>query len=301
MAPPTLATSLAPHPERRITGGREIGRLNQYRCIESWRASGFHVFSVNAADEADAVRTAYPDVPVIVAERDARGLCGRPLIPVSEMIRALRGAGVTWGGIASADVRVAAPGLLLHVAGEGRNRDMAVFLNRANVAHPCDEAGELDSGGPSAVLFDVRHSAALDFEPFALGLPGWGRALAMTLLLAGSQAYSPVGAVLRHLDHPKLWGEEVHRRFFSAFRTRFSPELRALQRTEGADALPSLAAVADLGRHAEVYADLADRRAGETGLTESARRHRSAYAAAIADLIQELATTAPRPGISGRL
>ncbi len=109
---------------------------------------------------------------------------------------------------------------------------MAVFLNRANVAHPCDEAGELDSGGPSAVLFDVRHSAALDFEPFALGLPGWGRALAMTLLLAGSQAYSPVGAVLRHLDHPKLWGEEVHRRFFSAFRTRFSPELRALQRTE---------------------------------------------------------------------
>lgn len=177
---------------------------------------------------------------------------------------------------------------------------MAVFLNRANVAHPCDEAGELDSGGPSAVLFDVRHSAALDFEPFALGLPGWGRALAMTLLLAGSQAYSPVGAVLRHLDHPKLWGEEVHRRFFSAFRTRFSPELRrcsARRARTRCHPLPLLRIWPARGglRGPRRSPGRRDRSHG------ICRRHRSAYAAAIADLIQELATTAPRPGISGRL
>lgn len=295
----TLATSLAPYPTRRITGGREIGHLNQYRCLESWWASGFHVVSVNAADEADAVRTAYPDVPVIISERDARGLCRRPRIPLSEMIRALQVAGVTWGGIASADVRVADPGLLRRVANEGRSGGQAIFLNRADVVHPCDDAGVLDPSGPSAVLFDVGHAAGLDVEPFAVGLPGWGRALAMALLLAGSQAICPAAAALLHLDHPRAWGDDLHQRSFAAFRTRFSSELAVLQCEAGAEAQASLAAVADLGRHAETYADLAARCPGESGAAETARRYRAAYAAAVADLIRDLAA-APEAEISGR-
>jgi hypothetical protein len=297
MAPPTLATSLTPRPVRQIAGGREIGHLNQYRCLESWRESGFHVVSVNVADEADAVRVAYPDVPVVVAERDARGLCGRPLIPVSEMIRTLQAAGVTWGGIASADVRVANPGLLQAVVDEGRIGGWAVFMSRADVVHPCDDSGVHDPCGPSAVLFDVEHAAALDVDPFAIGLPGWGRALAVALLLGGSQATCLAADALLHLDHPRAWGDDLHQRFFAAFRTRFSSELEALQCRTGAEAQASLTAVADLGRHAESYADLAARRTGANGTVETARRYRSAYAAAIADLIRDLAAT-PRPEIS---
>lgn len=199
-------------------------------------------------------------MPVLVAERDARDLCRRPLIPVSEMIRALQVAGVTWGGIASADVRVADPDLLRRVVNEGRSGGRPIFLNRANVVHPCDDAGVLDPSGPSAVLFDVGRAAGLDVEPFAVGLPGWGRALAMALLLAGSQATCPAAAALLHLNHPRAWGEDLHQRFFAAFRTRFSSELAVLQCEKGADAQ---AAVADLGRHAETYADLAARRPGK--------------------------------------
>ena len=297
---PTLATSLAPSPTRRISGGREIGHLNQYRCLESWWASGFHVVSVNATDEADAVRTAYPDVPVIVAERDARDLCRRPLIPVSEMIRALQVAGVAWGGIASADVRVADPGLLRHIADEGRSGGWAMFLNRADVVHPCDDAGVLDPSGPSAILFDVGRAARSDVEPFALGLPGWGRALAMALLLGGSHAICLADAALLHLNHPRAWGDDLHQRSFAAFRKRFSTELAVLQDEAGAGAQASLAAVADLGRHAETYADLAARCVRESGTAATARRYRAAYAAAVADLIRDLAVGASQAEISGR-
>ena len=300
MARPTLATSLTPRPARQIAGGREIGHLNQYRCLESWRESGFHVVSVNAADEADAVQVAYPDVQVVVAERDARSLCGRPRIPLSEMIRTLRAAEVAWGGIASADARVACPDLLRRIADEGRNGGRAIFLNRADIVHPCDDAGTLDPCGPSAVLFAVESAAELDIEPFAVGLPGWGRALAMALLLAGIHASYPAGPTLLHLDHPRAWGDDLQHHFFAAFRTRYSPKLAALQSGEGPHAQASLEAVADLGRHAETYADLAARRPGESGTKETARRYRAAYAAAVADLIRDLAVTPLRGEILGR-
>ncbi|MCJ2142955.1 hypothetical protein [Methylobacterium sp. E-066] len=298
MAPPTLATSLVPNPTRRIVGGREIGHLNQHRCIESWRASGFQVLSVNAADEAEAVRAAYPDVPIIAAERDARSVCGRPVIPVSEMIRALQTAGVTWGGITSADLRVADPTSLRSIADEALEAGRAVLLSRANIAHPCDDAGSLDPNGPAAVLFDVGLAARLNIEPFAVGLPGWGRALAIALLVANSQAICPAGAALLHLDHPRLAGEDLDWSFFEAFRTRFSSELELLKSKDDVDVSASLAAVADLGRHARTYADLATRRADRCGTDESARRHMGAFAAAVADLIRDLAT--PRPEIVRR-
>ncbi|CAA2160594.1 hypothetical protein MBRA_05750 [Methylobacterium brachiatum] len=300
MARPTLATSLTPRPARQIAGGREIGHLNQYRCLESWRESGFHVVSVNAADEADAVQVAYPDVQVVVAERDARSLCGRPRIPLSEMIRTLQAAEVTWGGIASADVRVACPNLLRRIADEGRNGGRAIFLSRADAVHPCDDAGVLDPSGPSAILFDVGRAAGLDVEPFAVGLPGWGRALAMALLLTGSQAICPAAAALLHLNHPSAWRDDLQQHLFAAFRTRFLSELAVLQGEAGAEAQASLAAVADLGRHAETYADLAARRPEESGTAEIGRRYRAAYAAAVADLIRDLAVAAPQAEISNR-
>lgn len=281
----SLAISLAPSPTRWIAGQREIGHLHQYRCVESWRAGGFEVFSVNAADEADAVRAAYPDIPVVVAERDMRGLCGRPVIPVSEMIRALRATGATYGGIAGADVRLADTCFPQRLVCDGQ---VTAILERADAAHPCDPIGVPDPGGAAALFFELGRAATLDLDPFAVGLPGWGSALAMALVFDGAAIVRAREPVLMHLAHPNEWGDDLHRFLFEAFRERFSPALCALRCSDRADVLPALGAIAASERHADLYADRASRHGWTPDLDRSARRHRLAYAAAVADLIREL-------------
>ena len=102
-APIPIVISLVPSLKRELDGVK-IGQTYQYSCLEAWRAAGFRVISVNAAVEEARVRALFPDVEIAIAQRDMSEFCGKPLVPLAEMLRVLQATVARLGGIVNSDV-----------------------------------------------------------------------------------------------------------------------------------------------------------------------------------------------------
>ena len=285
-----LATTLSPFLKRYVGEEEcEIGHLYQHRCIRSWRENGFDIFSVNAPSEVDLVKAAFPDVEIVVAERDMAAFCGKPLIPLAEMIRALRATGASHGGIVNADVYAADTNVGARMEFDGRHALM--FASRYEVEHPFGRPRILYNNGFDAFFFDIATASTLTCDPFTIGLPWWDYMFPLAFMMEGHAAAWIDGFPLHHLTHRAGWDFDNWRYFHDTFLHRFSPGFAELGRSNRAEQLPALdgiAATAALGRR---YIAYAESRGLALDTKSVAHRYQTAYSVAVVDLIMEMAGT----------
>ena len=216
--PMCLATSLVP--------GRDES-LQQIN-VRSWRDAGFTVLSVNGATEADALKTAFPDVEIIVAEKTAEQIAGKPVPFIHDLLNALKqwcanqGAapGQCLVGIINADIFLrASPQLNLTL----RNNIANTFILGPRV--DVEDASMFKSFAPTGgETFSVGYDYFLmpgdfldDFEesPFAMGMPFWDFWFPLVALLNGRSLRSLNAPVALHVQHETEWDDTIYLFFHS--------------------------------------------------------------------------------------
>jgi hypothetical protein len=201
-----VITSIAPQIVRTVRGNDAGGPAYQAECIQCWAKAGFDVISLNSADEAAAVAAAYPQATVVVAERDARAQCGRPLVYINDLITGLNARGYRVGGIINADIFTmrdrAYFDRLIALCDRG-----AVYGMRIDVSDlAADAQAELYDAGYDYFFFDVAMAQAVPRADYVLGMPWWDLWFPVALTWAGlrlHRIFSPTGF---HLKHPEATG-----------------------------------------------------------------------------------------------
>lgn len=220
-SPIFLATSLVP--------GRDIAQ--QTAAVASWAAAGFHVLSVNGKAEADAIRSDYPGVDVIVPPSTAERFAKKPVPYIHDLLKALRAAVAGSGhdpahcivGIINADIHLRdVAGLKSFIQREAQG----ALLCGPRVDVPSADhfttyaptGAEVYSIGydyfflPSKFLDDYTES------PFCMGMPFWDYWFPLVTLLRGKPIKTLNSPVALHVSHETRWDDTVYL-FFHALIT----------------------------------------------------------------------------------
>jgi len=291
-----IVMSLSPVISRQLSG-REVGHVYQARCLAAWQACGFRVISVNAPAEVPRIRAFYPDVEIAVAERDMSALCGKPLVPLAEMVAVLRGTGNSVGGIVNSDVFLqpndSITGWLEDHLGPGGSAD-CLFLNRLDIHHPAAASGTVYNYGFDAFFFRLAALSEINLDPFTIGLPWWDYYLPMSLVLERKRLAKIERLPLRHFAHSQNWDGNSWDYMFETFRDRLHDRFALLERKRGGDIpeLRALMAQDQMTRRPSRPATGHDLQNAGGG---RGRRHREAYSISIADLIFELSDAVSAP------
>jgi hypothetical protein len=175
----------------------------QQAALNSWRAAGLSVVSVNSPPEVTQLREHFPDVTFQTIERPAVDTRGRPLIPISAMIQAAANAPGGVCGIINSDIEFRGdPSVFDSV--RRRVAGSLIFGNRIDVADRGFGRGKAYRKGYDFFFWDRKNSALLEDSPMVLGLPWWdfwlplhayGRGLATKRLATSSFVHvvHPVG------------------------------------------------------------------------------------------------------------
>lgn len=193
-----IVTSLAPH-----------GRVDiQRAAVESWRALGARVTSLNPPVEADAVRGLFPGVAVEITTETAEALVGRPLVRIATAVRAL--ADSPDDGplvLLNSDIVLdPPPGWSARLAAEAA-AGTVIALPRIDVDEPAARAaGPFDKGYDGMVL-PTAFARAVPRAPFCFGMPFWDFWLPLLALLQGRTVAIAEIPALYHVRHAIGWGD----------------------------------------------------------------------------------------------
>ncbi|MGE3474615.1 MAG: hypothetical protein AB7H70_02280 [Rhodospirillaceae bacterium] len=216
-----LATSLVP--------GRDAAL--QSAAVNSWRAAGFHVLSVNGKAEADAIRAGYPGIDVAAPAGTAERFAKKPVPYIHDMLKALHAAIAASGhdpaicvaGLINADIYLRdVAGLKSFIQREAQG---ALLCGpRVDVPGADHFAGYAPTGRevysigydyfflPGKFLDDYAES------PFCMGMPFWDYWFPLVTLLRGKPIKTLNSPVALHVSHETRWDDTVYL-FFHALIT----------------------------------------------------------------------------------
>lgn len=213
-----LATSLVP--------GRDenLQRTN----VESWKAAGFEVVSVNGAAEAEELKSTYTDVRIVIAEKTAERVAGKPVPHIHDLLKALREGCTEQNlpleqcivGIINADIYLRAVPALAEIL-RAQTPGALVLGPRVDVS----DASVFSSYSPTG---DETYSVGYDYfvmsgellddfaeSPFAMGMPFWDYWLPLVALLNGRTLRSLNAPVALHVHHDTEWDDTIYLFFHS--------------------------------------------------------------------------------------
>ncbi len=186
----TIGTSLMP---KRID--------DQRAAIKSWQRLGFDVVSVNTAAEIEQLHLQFPDVRFQEARRSTIDLSGRPLIPIAEILEALKQSGSDLVGIVNSDIVFDETNAFV----DSIRREVGGSLVLGNRVDR-DWSGSVDGrtyfGGYDFFFLeaaDITHFATGDM---VLGLPWWDYWMPLVAHLSGLTLKLLTGGRALHFLHP---------------------------------------------------------------------------------------------------
>ncbi|MGA8611327.1 MAG: hypothetical protein WB760_06365 [Xanthobacteraceae bacterium] len=144
----------------------------QRAALNSWRAAGLSVVSVNSPSEAAHLCEHFPDVSFQMVDQPAVDTRGRPLVPIHAMVQAARNVPDDICGIINSDVEFRGEPAFFdmvrrHVAGS------LIFGNRIDVSDKGLRAGKTYRKGYDFFFWERQNSPVLEDSPMVLGLPWW--------------------------------------------------------------------------------------------------------------------------------
>lgn len=217
-SPLIVATSIAP--------GRD--QALHKATIESWRAIGCDVISVNGAEEAAKLRAEYPGLTVVTAPTTAERFAHKPVPYIHDLLKALRSACAGHNvplaqctvGIVNADIFFRdVPHLADTLCHEARS---ALILGpRVDVDASASFTAFRPSGAETYSVgydyFFMSGDVLDDFNdsPFCMGMPFWDYWMPLASLLQGRTLKSLQSPVALHVTHDTRWDSSIYLFFHS--------------------------------------------------------------------------------------
>lgn len=217
-APLIVATSIAP--DRDVALHRAT--------IESWRAAGYEVLSVNGASEAERLRATYPGLTVVTVPATAERFAKKPVPYVHDLLKSLRSACTAHGvplahctvGIVNADIYFRnVPGLDETLRREAKGS--LILGPRVDVDASASFTAFLPRGDESYSVgydyFFMSGDLLDDFadSPFCMGMPFWDYWMPLAALLQGRPLKSLNAPVALHVTHDTRWDDSIYLFFHS--------------------------------------------------------------------------------------
>lgn len=173
----------------------------QQAALQSWRAAGLSVVSVNSVAEADGLRKYFPDITFRIVNKPAEDSLGRPLIPIQELVRAARETSNDICGIINSDIQFCGEGAFFdsvreHVPGS------LVFGCRVDFADTGFTNGKTFRNGYDFFFWDKENSALFEETPMILGMPWWDFWLPLHAHAQGLKVKHLVTSSMVHVTHP---------------------------------------------------------------------------------------------------
>jgi hypothetical protein len=213
-----LFTSIPPRVSRRDRHGAEIGQTYTERCIKSWLDTGHRVVSVNSAEEIAQLRGRFAGVEFQTVERHAAGIVGRPLVYMSDLLRACAGAPEDIAAIINADLHLDAPDRLAALLPRV-DAETLIYAERLDVDDLDDpRTAEPYTYGLDCFLFPPAMVTDIADEGFIFGECWWDYWLPIVLAKRGHRAVlAGPPPFFRHLQHGdgRFGGHEIH--YFEGF------------------------------------------------------------------------------------
>ena len=237
--PLILATSIVPDRDQAL----------HRATIDSWRAAGCEVISVNGAGEVARVRAAYPDITVVTAPETAERFAHKPVPYIHDLLKALRSAAALHDvplanctlGIINADIYFRnVPALADTLRHEAQG---ALILGpRVDVDASSSFTSFLPSGAETYSVgydyFFMSGDLLDDFadSPFCMGMPFWDYWVPLAALLQGRPLKSLNSPVALHLTHDTRWDDSIYLFFHSLIATVIELCRKTTKRGDGAQA-----------------------------------------------------------------
>jgi FkbM family methyltransferase len=200
MPEPLLAvTSLSPLPA-------SVAR--QQAALQSWRAAGLVVHSLNHPSEIEALSGRY-DARFVPVEPTTEAVFGRPYVPIKAMLdwaAAQRAPSL----LVNSDIELRlGPAELYRLRWLGD--DGLFYFVRFN--HDGDpQRGTPEPWGIDAFLFHGRHAAGFPDSFLSMGQPFWDYWLPLTFAARGLPVWAVESPVTLHANHARQWSwENWHR------------------------------------------------------------------------------------------
>lgn len=202
----TVATSIAPK-----------GIEKQQCAIASWQAVGFHVVSLNTAEEITELRAQFPQVEFIAVKRHGRQLAGKPYVFLDDVLAHLRNAaeGRICGIVNSDIILRAGPELSAYLWRE--SRDALVYGSRVDIDAADDAEGQVYHRGFDFFFFDRAIIDRLPKTNFMLGVPWWDYWMPVGFQLAGVTIRRLDSRIAFHVRHVANYSAEILMKFGREF------------------------------------------------------------------------------------
>jgi hypothetical protein len=204
LRPIPLFTSIPPRFSRKNEAGVDIGPAYLSRCIESWRECNFEPISVNSHAEEMHPLADQLGIRCVRVSRDARELCGKPLVYLTDLIAATC-------TLADGPVVITNSDILLDVPDDTYERIAAIRPGECLVAKRVDvESVDARAGSEYRYGYDFFAYHTRDLKGFAegdfvFGAPFWDHFLPIRMFLRGAKQVRANGGFAFHMIHSERW------------------------------------------------------------------------------------------------
>jgi hypothetical protein len=181
---------------------------DQQRALESWRALGCRIVSVNDPGEMAALAPVFPDVEFIAAARSAVAEVGKPLVFIDDMMTAAKAAPEQTVGIVNSDIilQPSTPDFVNFIM--GLTETSVGFGNRIDIeTSTCDPTAPVYRNGYDWFFFRREVSEIFLGSGLAFGAPWWDLWLPVSAILSGVELVNISQPLAYHRKHPTAWSE----------------------------------------------------------------------------------------------
>jgi hypothetical protein len=210
--PPSVIESVQmPTISRGVSPGRTIGVITsvmprrieaQRAALQSWRAAGLSVVSVNSREEAAALLEHFPDLKFRVIEQPVEDR-GRPFVPIRALIQTAKESSEDICGILNSDIEFHGDGSFFDRVRREVNSSL-VFGNRIDVNTARTE-GKAFRNGYDFFFWDRANSNLFEDSPMVLGMPWWDMWMPLHAYAQGLRIKRFVTSAMIHVTHPIGW------------------------------------------------------------------------------------------------
>ena len=180
----------------------------QQRAIETWRAFGFRVTSLNVPEEIAAVRDHFPAVSFVPANRSGSAITGKPLVFFDDIVAYLKASDNRLCGIVNSDISLKADNdVMAVIAKHSENGFMYGSRVDTQGAHEVD--GPVYTSGFDYFFFDRWILDSYPSSGFMIGMPWWDYWAPTIPILRGFRVNRCVSPIAYHEEHPRNYSDSL--------------------------------------------------------------------------------------------
>jgi hypothetical protein len=172
-------------------------------ALQSWRAAGLSVLSVNSRSEVAELHRHFPDVAFTTIDQPVEDR-GRPFVPIRALIQAAKESPAHICGIINSDIEFRGTGSFFDLVRREASGAL-VFGNRIDVADAAATRGKAFRNGYDFFFWERENCGLLEETPMVLGLPWWDFWLPLHAHSQGLTIKRVVTSAMIHLVHPVGW------------------------------------------------------------------------------------------------